>query len=198
LPGGDPSAGLAFHVYPLTPNEAPAAIQNAIAWSTSTGGALLNTEWGATDVSQTLTQESVDLDEALVPWLFWSFSSELVPSLTEPPGGANLVPAAASILVQPYPLAVAGTPQTLSIDPTADTLTFTWSTTPAGGAPLATGTVTSIVAPPSAFPSGYTATVTNGWVTSAPCAPILTVAAMPDAGATMTVTVALQPGGTCP
>jgi endoglycosylceramidase len=194
LPGGDTSAGLAFHVYPLTPNQAPPAIQNAIAWSSKAGGALLNTEWGATTVSQTLAEESVDLDQALVPWLFWSFSSELVPSLSAPPGGTNLVPAAASILVQPYPLAVAGTPQTLTIDPSMQTLTFTWSTTPPGGSPFGTGAVTTFVTPAATYPGGYTATVTNGSVTSAPCAPLLTVAATTGAA---TVTVGIQPGGTC-
>ena len=195
VPGADPNAGMAFHVYPLTPNQAPAAISNAVSWSASTGGALLNTEWGATEISQTLTSESLALDSALVPWIFWSFCCELVPSLQHAPGGTNLVASTASALIQPYPLAVAGTPQRLTLDASAQTLSFTWSTARVGGGSFATGTVTTFEAPALTYPQGYTATATNGWITSAPCSPLLTVAAQPGAD---TVTVQVQPAGTCP
>jgi endoglycosylceramidase len=195
LPGGDSNAGMAFHVYPLTTNQAPDVIKNAVAWSSGTGGALLDGEWGATTVAETLTSESVALDSAFVPWIFWSFCCELVPSLSEAPGGSNLVSSTASVLVQPYPLAVAGTPLQLTFDPSAETLSFTWSTARAGGGTFATGTVTTIEAPALAYPNGYTATVTNGWITSTPCATLLTVAAKPGAA---TVTIDVQPGGACP
>jgi endoglycosylceramidase len=195
VPGADSNAGMSFHVYPFVPSGAPAVITNAIAWSSATGGALLNTEWGAsTDVSL-LTDESLDLDSALVPWIFWSFCCELVPSLQAAPGGTNLVASTASVLVQPYPLAVAGTPQALTLDPTSQTMTFTWSTARAGGGTFAPGATTSFEAPALTYPSGYTATVTGGSVTSAPCAPLLTVDAEPGAA---TVTVAIAPGGSCP
>ena len=194
VPGADPNAGMAFHVYPLTPNQAPAAISNAVSWSESTGGALLNTEWGATEISQTLDSESLALDSALVPWIFWSFCCELVPSLQQAPGGTNLVASTAGALIQPYPLAVAGTPQQLTLDPSARTLSFTWSTARAGGGSFATGTVTTFEAPALTYPQGYTVTATNGWITSAPCSPLLTVAAQPGAD---TVTVQVQPAGTC-
>jgi endoglycosylceramidase len=195
VPGGDPNAGMSFHVYPLSPNQAPAVIGNAVSWSSATGGALLNTEWGATVSPLTLTPESVALDEAFVPWIFWSFCCELVPSLQQAPGGSNLVSSTASVLVQPYPLAVAGIPQQLTVDPSAETLSFTWSTAPAAGGTFPAGTVTTFVAPALAYPGGYGATVTGGWITSAPCAPLLTVAAMPGAA---TVTIDVQPGGSCP
>jgi endoglycosylceramidase len=74
-------------------------------------------------------------------------------------------------------------------------LSFTWSTAPAAGGTFPAGTVTTIEAPALTYPSGYSATATNGWITSAPCAPLLTVAAMPVAA---TVTVDVQPGGSCP
>jgi hypothetical protein len=54
--------------------------------------------------------------------------------------------------------------------------------------------VTSFEVPALPYPGGYTATVTGGWITSAPCAPLLTVAAKPDAD---TVTVEVAPGGSC-
>jgi len=194
LPGGDSNAGMSFHVYPLTPNQAAVGVGNAVSWSTSTGGALLNTEWGATESAETLVPESVALDSALVPWIFWSFCCELVPSLQEAPGGTNLVASTAAVLIQPYPLAVAGTPQQLTVDPTGETLSFTWSTAPVAGGSFATGTVTSFEVPALPYSGGYTATVTGGWITSAPCAPLLTVAAKPDAD---TVTVEVAPGGSC-
>ncbi|HEY5240896.1 MAG TPA: cellulase family glycosylhydrolase, partial [Polyangiaceae bacterium] len=179
VPGGDPNAGMSFHVYPLSPNQAPDVVNNAVTWSMSTGGALLGTEWGASVSSITLTPESVALDEALVPWIFWSFSSELVPSFAQPPGGSNLVASTAAVLVQAYPLAVAGTPQALTVDPASQTMSFTWSTERPGGGGYDAGTVTTFEAPALTYPGGYTATVDNGWITSAPCAVLLTVASKP-------------------
>lgn len=195
LPGADGNTGLSFHVYPLIPTLAPNVIANAVTWAAGTGGALLNTEWGATTDTGLLTDQSVALDEALVPWMFWSFCCELVPALDAAPGGSNLVGSTASILVQPYPLAVAGTPQTLTVDPNVPNMTFTWATARAGGGTFAAGTVTSFEVPVSAYPKGYTATVTNGVVLSAACAPVLVVDAKAGAAS---VTVDLEPGGKCP
>lgn len=189
-PGGDPRAGMAFHVYPLSPGLAKNVADEAVAWSKSTGGALLDSEWGASTDETVLNDEVTALDTALVPWIFWSFCCELVPSLQQPAGGTNLVASTASVLVQPYPLAVAGIPQQLTVDPEARTLSFTWSTARAGGGPFASGTVTTFEVPAAAYPSGYAATVSGGWITSAPCAPLLTVAAKPDAS---TVEVQIEP-----
>ncbi|MGH7271252.1 MAG: cellulase family glycosylhydrolase [Polyangiaceae bacterium] len=194
VPGGDSNAGMSFHVYPLSTNKAQDVIKNAISWSSGTGGALLNTEWGATESLMTLTLEATALDSALVPWIFWSFCCELVPSLEHAPGATNLVASTASVLVQAYPLAVAGTPEKLTVDASAKTLSFTWSAVRAGGGTFVTGTVTTFEVPALTYPNGYTASVSNGWVISAPCAPLLTVAAMPSA---QTVTVDVQPGGAC-
>jgi endoglycosylceramidase len=197
VPGGDPNAGMSFHVYPLIATGAPDVIANAVSWSSATGGALLNSEWGASENTTLLTDQSLALDSALVPWIFWSFCCELVPSLEGPPGGSNLVTSTAAVLVQPYPLAVAGVPQQLTVDPSAQTMSFTWSTARAGseGRSFAPGTVTSFETPALTYPHGYTATVTNGSVTSLPCAPLLTVVASTGAS---TVTVSVQPGGACP
>jgi endoglycosylceramidase len=195
VPGADSNAGMAFHVYPLVPSDAPDVITQAVTWSGTTGGALLNTEWGASEDTDLLTEQSVALDTALVPWIFWSFCCELVPSLEQPAGGSNVVASTAGILVQPYPLAVAGTPQALTVDPASQTMSFTWSTARAGGGVFTASAVTTFEVPALTYPHGYTAIATNGNVTSAVCAPLLTVTAKP--GAT-SVTVAVQPGGTCP
>ncbi|HEY1693490.1 MAG TPA: cellulase family glycosylhydrolase [Polyangiaceae bacterium] len=195
LPGGDPGAGMSFHVYPLSPNQAPDVIANAVAWSADAGGAILNTEWGASTSPLTLGPESKALDEAFVPWIFWSFCCELVDAFDAGPD-AGVVASTADVLVHAFPLAVAGTPQSLSLDTTAETLSFAWSTSPvSGAASFPAGTPTAIEVPARAYPQGYEATVTGGWVTSAPCASLLTVEAMPG---TETVTVDVAPGGTCP
>jgi endoglycosylceramidase len=194
VPGGDANAGMSFHVYPLLQTEVPSVLDKAVSWSTQTKGALLNTEWGAVTDVPTLTKTTAALDSALVPWLFWSYCCELVPMLGQAPGGKNLVASTASVLIRPYPLAVAGTPQALTVDPTARTLSFTWSTARPGGGAFAAGTVTSFEIPALTYPDGYTVTATNGSVTSAACAPVLTVAA--EAGA-KTVTVEVKPGGKC-
>ena len=195
VPGADENAGMAFHVYPLLATETPVVIADAVAWSKGTGGALLNSEWGATEDVPTLTKIAAAFDAALVPWIFWSYCCELVPSLQSAAGGKNVVASTAGVLVRPYPLAVAGTPQKLDVDPAARTLSFTWSTARAGGGELAAGALTTFEVPASAYADGYTVTVTGGSVTSAPCAPILTVAAEPGAAS---VTVGLKPGGKCP
>jgi len=196
VPGGDPSAGMAFHAYPLAPGLTKNVVENAVAWSQATGGALLDTEWGAVVDQTPLTDEVSALDTGLVPWIFWSFCCELVPSLQQAPGGTNLVASTASVLVQAYPLAVAGVPQELTVDPAARTLSFTWSTARAGGGSFASGTVTTFEVPAAAYPGGYSASASGGWITSAPCAPLLTVAAKPDASS---VQVEISPvdGGAC-
>ncbi len=194
VPGGDASAGMAFHVYPILQSETPAVVQNALSWAATTGGALFNTEWGATTDPDILSGNILALDSALVPWIFWSYYSEVVPTLGTPPGGSNLVSTTANALLQPYPLVVAGTPETFTADPSSSTLAFTFSTARPGGGTYPTGTLTTFAMPALTFPQGYTVDVTNGWVTSAPCAPLLTVIAKPGAA---TVTVGAKPGGGC-
>jgi endoglycosylceramidase len=195
VPGGDPEAGMAFHVYPILNSEIPDVVKNAVSWAKSTNGALLNTEFGAVTDPDTLSANVTALDSALVPWIFWSFCCELVPSFMGAPGGQNLVSSTAGVLVEAHPLAVAGTPETLSVDATSRKLSFTYSTTGPGGVAYVPGTVTSLEVPALTYPDGYTATVTNGWITSAPCASILTIEA--KAGAE-SVDVEITPGGKCP
>ena len=67
----------------------------------------------------------------------------------------------AAVLIEPYPLAVAGTPQALTNDPTSQTLSFTWSTTSVAGGTFPAGTVTTLVVPALAYPSGYRASADN-------------------------------------
>jgi endoglycosylceramidase len=194
LPGGDSNTGMSFHVYPLIESQAPVGLEYAVSWSSETGGALLNTEWGATTDTTTVAQEAAAFDARLMPWIFWSFCCEVVASFSEPPTGKNLVAGVAAALVRPYPLAVAGTPERLSFDPTNRTLSFTWFTARAGGGTLPLGTQTTFEVPSLVYPHGYTVTASHGSVSSKRCSPLLTVEA--DRGAT-SVEVTVVPGGKC-
>nr|WP_232292190.1 hypothetical protein [Frankia sp. QA3] len=95
------------------------------------------------------------------------------------PGGGPL-PAAPAEIVRPYPVAVAGTPESLRFD-AARVLTVTYRPgSPAGGS-LAAGAATAISVPAWSYPQGYQVQVTGARVTSAPGAGLLCVVAEPGA-----------------
>ena len=194
LPGGDGAWGMSFHLYASDPAKEPDVLSNATTWSATTGGALLNTEWGATTDAAAITRQADELDGALLPWTFWSYCCEVVRSLAQPPAADNLVASTVGALVRPYALAVAGTPTRSSYDASTRTLTFTWSTRPARGGSLPAGAVTSFEAPATVYPRGYGVKVTGGTLASDCRGGEVAVRA--DAGAT-TVTVTIAPETTC-
>jgi endoglycosylceramidase len=194
LPGGDPQTGMAFHMYTLGPAQEPDVIANAVKWSNKTGGALLNTEWGAVTDASAIERQADELDTGLVPWIFWSMG-EVVNNLELPPTGSNLTTSTVDALVQPYPLAVAGTPKQLTYTPADETLSFRWSTSKPGGGSYATGTTTELVAPSTVYPTGYRVVISGGTVTSRPCASTITVANDPGKRA---VSITVLPTGSCP
>jgi endoglycosylceramidase len=189
LPAGDPRSGLSFHVYPVGPSseEVLAELAHARAWSRRTGGALLVTEWGATTDPTTASRIESLLDRALLPWIFWSFDADVVRSLADPPTGANLDAPLVAVLAEPHPLAVAGTPKSLSFDWATRTMRFVYSTTPPPGDRLLPGAITSVQVPRSAEPTGYRVEVTGAVVRSRPCAPMLELAAKPGAASVRVV-----------
>ena len=208
LPGNDPLSGLSFHVYPnpFSLSKVRSAIAHAISWSRRTGGALLDTEWGATSTPSVITSESSVLDSALIPWIYWPFmgcsvgcsagsAAGVVGTLSSPPSGANLHVAVAAALVQVHPLAVAGTPRSLTYDPATHVMHFTWSTMRAGGGRFPASAVTSIQVPLLDEPNGYSVRVSGARVTSVPCARMLTLTAIGKSTHTASVTIA--PSGHC-
>jgi endoglycosylceramidase len=188
LPNADREAGMSFHLYAASPSQEPNVLANAAAWAASTGGVLLNTEWGATTDSAAVTRQANELDSALLPWIFWSYCCEVVHSLHAPPAGANLVSTTVGALVQPYPLAVAGTPLHLTYTPADRTLSFTWSTARAGGGGFPTGAVTSFAVPASVYPNGYTVTVAGGTVIAGCGGSVIAIKA-PQGRARVTATI---------
>jgi endoglycosylceramidase len=194
LPGDDPQSGMAFHMYTLGAAQEPAVIDNAVKWSHKTGGALLNSEWGAVTDSSAIERQADELDSGLVPWIFWSMG-EVVKNPELPPTTSNLTASTVDALVQPYPLAVAGTPRQLTYTPTDSTLSFRWSTSKPGGGSYAPGTTTELVAPSTVYPTGYSVDISGGTVTSRPCASTITVVNVPGKRA---VSLTVVPAESCP
>ncbi len=200
IPGNDSEAGMAFHDYPATTDKEPNVISNAIAWSQKSGGALLNTEWGATSSAPDILRETQEFDTKLVPWIFWSFDGSVVKNIALPPTGSNVVASTVGSLVQPYALAVAGTPKSDSYDPATKTLTFSYSTDKVTGGSFAPGSVTSFEIPNSIYPGGYSIQVQGGSALS-PKGSTACGTGLRSVGANSnakTVTVVISPGHTCP
>ena len=191
LPGDDPDSGMAFHSYPADASHEPDVLSNAETWSAGTGGALLESEFGATQNQTDIDRQVDENDGALIPWIWWSYDGELVPDLTAPPGGANLSVPVADALIRPHPVLVAGTPTSLSYDEATRTMTFTQSTMAPSRTRLAPGTATVVEVPDRPYPDGWHAVVTGGSVTSAPNVSPLTVVADPGAAR---VSITVLPG----
>jgi endoglycosylceramidase len=194
-PGNDPASGLSFHMYTADVTKEPAVLVNAAAWSQRTGGALLNTEWGATTSSSAIDRQTGELNSALLPWIFWSIG-EVVSDQTQPPTSTNLVASTVQSLVQPYPVAVAGTPSAYSYSSSTHALDFAWSTETPDGKRIHPNTPPTVFEVPSTvYPNGYSVNVVGGLVTSRPCAPLLQV--VPLKGAPQ-VSVGISPAQSCP
>jgi endoglycosylceramidase len=190
-PGGDPASGMSFHMYTVDPAQEPQVVANALDWSTRTGGALLDTEWGATTDPAAITRQADVLDRAMIPWMYWAYDVG-VPSGTASPG-ASFTPAVVPFVARPHPVAVAGTPTAFAYDAAARVLDFSWDATRASGeGRFPPGAVTSISTPAVAYPDGYSVEVTGAKVTSAPCAATLTLTRLPAA---RTVSVRVTSGG---
>ncbi len=197
LPGDDPRAGISYHMYAEEYDVSlePHVQRLAIEWSDRTGGAVLNTEFGAnTDPARAERQVS-ELDGALVPWIWWAYNENVIRDLREPPVEANLWSGVVDVLVRPHPVAVAGTPEALDFDPASRTMTFTWSTTRAGAHRPGPGLpgLTEVKVPARTYPGGYRASVRGGTVVSGPGAAVLRVLSHPGAPA-VEVTVAPAAG----
>lgn len=188
-PNEDPRAGLSWHMY-TSPELEPNVPANAITWSNETGGALLNTEFGAVS-SQAEIHRMVDvLDDALMPWMWWSYDEGMVHDMSIKPGVSNINRPVVDALVRPHAVAVAGTPTSHDYDPATRVLRFSWSTTAPGRARLAPGATSVIRVPKPVYGGRYTVEVQGGSVVSPPGAVDLTIATAPGA---RTVTVTVRP-----
>jgi endoglycosylceramidase len=194
LPNDDTKSGLAFHQYATSPATAQNVLTKAASWSDTTHGALLDTEWGASSTAAAITQQAGQFDHAEMPWIFWSFDGELVKNVAKPPSGANLVRSTVDAVVRPYLSVVGGTPVALHDGVVAHTYVASWSTREPNGRVAPAGTISTIEVPKLDYPHGSSAHVSGGRVTSARCAPVLTVASSSRA---KQVTVTVRDMGSC-
>jgi endoglycosylceramidase len=179
---GAPLSGLSFHVYALSPENDLATMDRAIAASARGGDAILATEFGATNDAATIGRLTGGLDERHIPWIFWTYDEHIVIDLHEPPVGDNVRPQVVKALARPFPTATNGTPTAQAFDPATGALEYRFSTQRVAGG-LAPGEIETIISTPStAYPDGYTVSVTGGWVASEPGAAELVVCNAPGAG----------------
>lgn len=199
VPGGDRAGGMSFHVYTTDPSLDPAVVQHAVDWTDCSGGALLNTEFGATGDVATLERQTALFESALVPWTFWAYDEQFLADGQAPATGANVNDAVVDALARPHAVAVAGTPRGAAYDPRGGVFQFSWSTTGPDGSRFPDDAVTLIDLNERAYPGGYDVTVDGGQVTSAPDAADLTVVADPGAERVLvTVGRAGDPGPAAP
>ena len=195
LPSFGPDTGLSFHQYTPVTSLGSQPLTEAVEWSKQTGGALLETEWGASTSASALVTQAQQLDAQLLPWSFWAYNEEVNTDMKAPisqPGAINHAVVAA--LDEPTATVVAGTPTSITFDNAVGIFTLHYSTDRPGGGTFPTGAVTAIRVPLQTYQGGYTVTVTGGNQTSKPCADTVTIVASPHAGS---VAVTVAPGGTC-
>ncbi len=208
---GDPHAGFAFHDYCVTaPNNCDGpdnqVFTNAVARPASTGDAVMETEFGATDDAAFLANEVSRADRFMVPWLEWAYCGCQDPTTTgpgtkqaividpsRPPTGSNLERSTLRALVEPYPQVIAGTPSAWSFNRSSRTFSLSYATARASGrGRFGRASLSEIATPALVYGGRYAAQVSGGAILSKRGASTLVVGACPGA---KTITVSVTPSG---
>ncbi len=214
-PIGDPRAGFAFHDYCLTEsNTGPSAactasddsvFSHAVARSTSTRDAVMETEFGATNDIPYLNEMVARADRFMVPWLEWAYcgcadpttsgpgtKQAIVIDPSKPPVGSNLELPTLRALVEPYPQLVAGTPTGWSFTRASRTFRLSYSTARAGRrSRFRAGAISEIAAPALVYGGRYGVAVSGGVPVSRRGATTLRIASCHGASR---ITVTVSPG----
>jgi endoglycosylceramidase len=195
LPGAGSNDALATHSYAGNgPGEASVR-DLSIAAAERDDAALLVTEFGATGDPVPIRRLLDGFDARGVSWAFWAYNENLIVDRTQPASLDGLrSPAAFRALVQPYPVALAGTPGSAHFDPATGAYTLGYSTAGPDGRHYPWGLESVLSVPKLQYPDGYTAKVSGARITSRPCAERLTLRSRPW---TPSVSVTLARGGTC-
>ena len=176
VPGNDKNAGMSFHMYTLSPDKEPSVINYANEWADTHNGALLNTEWDTSSGTAPIIRQSTELNNALIPWIYWAYTSDHSSSSMQD-------------LNQPYPLAVSGIPTAYNYDFTTQTLTLSWKATSGVSDPI-----TSVETPLSTYLTGYSVTTVGAQVLNKTCSSILDLKMLK--GFTF-ASITITPGGSC-
>ncbi len=198
----DPQIGFAFHDYCAfgelsTYLGLPSELQqgcdlhhdltwgNAAAFEARTGLPQLVTEFGNIDDATELERSLRRSDATFTGWQYWHYGAGFAPreASIEP-----FSPTQLRHLVRTYPVATAGTPESLSFDPDTGEMRYSYK-------PRDLAVPTEIAVSDVHHPDGYEVAVTGGHVASAAGAAHVLVKA--DAGATR-VEVIVRPGPGAP
>lgn len=190
---GHGPAGFSFHDYCLTasPNGCPSepvGFANALGYVARTREALILTEFGSNRFSGDLGRMVMMADANRVPWIEWSYCpchdptgatpDPLVVNPARPPRGSNVGRFAQSLLVEPFPRLIAGTPIAWAYNQLNKSFTLRYSTAKASGrGRFAPGAVTEISTPQFIYQRPYAVHVRGGAIVSPRGAPVLEIAA---------------------
>ncbi|CAJ1497747.1 cellulase family glycosylhydrolase [[Mycobacterium] holstebronense] len=165
---------------------------NAASYAQANDMPAVITEFGNTRYIPSLTTTFDEANRQGFGWMFWNYGLALNQNLNDPLVGNQADNPVVVALSQPYPQAIAGTPESWSF---ADGIfRFSYSTEMADGSGhFDAGTQTEISVPALQYPDGYQVSVTGGHVVSAPGAPVLVIAS--DSGASSTITVVVTRAG---
>jgi endoglycosylceramidase len=200
--------GFAFHDYCLnaSPNGCPSEPQgfaNATGYVAQSHDALILTEFGSNPFRGDLTRMVGLADSDMVPWVEWAYCpchdptgatpDPLVLDPAKPTRGSNLGLFAMSILVEPFPRLIAGTPRSWSYDRQTNTFELRYSTArAAGGGRFPAGAITEIATPRLIYARPYSVHAQGGAIVSRRGAAVLKIAACPGA---RKVSVTVLPSG---
>ncbi|MEB3020608.1 cellulase family glycosylhydrolase [[Mycobacterium] crassicus] len=165
---------------------------NAAAYANAYNMPSAITEFGNTRYTPSLDDTLIEANRQGFSWMYWNYGLAMNPNRVGGLIDDQVDNPVLATLAEPYPQAVAGTPESWSF---ADgTFRFSYSTEMAGGTGhFGAGTQTEISVPKIIYPDGYQVTVTGGHVVSAAGAPVLIIAS--DGTGTVDVVVTAA-GGT--
>jgi len=211
----DRKLGLSFHDYCLDNTVSHAAecaaveerpVENALERAGTTGSALVETEFGATDDLADLARVEGIADAHGISWIEWAYCGCDDPTGSVPPSieglvanpslpatGANVDAAKLAVLSEPYPRLTSGTPLRYAFDHATRTMRYTYSVVGPGGKRFGAGACTAIVVPAAQYQSGYGVTVAGARVTSPARAGVLTLAQSGASQPRSTVSVEIRP-----
>lgn len=192
LPGST-GAWLSAHNYATDENDALMVKETVKAATRDRVPALL-TEFGATNDNPTIDRLTGIYDTRHVSWIFWAYNENVLPdgSVTASTSTANQEVIQA--LARPYPVAITGSPTSLSFDPDSRVMNLTYGTARRGGGKFS-GSLPSVISVPRyTYPTGYKAIVKGAKVTSATCSPKLRLLTKPKV---RKVRVTVKPSDSC-
>jgi endoglycosylceramidase len=207
-PLGHGPTGFAFHDYCLSasPNGCPSeplGFANALRYVAHSREGLILTEFGSNRFRGDLTGMLTMADANRVPWIEWSYCpchdptgatpDPLVLDPAKPPRGSNVGRFAQSLLVEPFPRLIAGTPIAWAYNRRQRTFQLRYSTARVGGrGRFAEGAITEISTPRFIYGRPYAVHVQGGAIVSTRGAPVLEIAAC---GGARKISVMVLPSG---